>query len=135
MAVNNAVTNIAGVVSAITTTIGYTDTTVTIGTLPPNAQIVNVHIDVLTAFDAGTTNQISVGYTGGTTTAYVVGTNVNAYGRQGINTTGVLSAWDPLVPADSEVNVTCTYIKSGTAPTAGDARITVLYKSFSGTTN
>lgn len=89
----------------------------------------------MTAFDAGTTNQISVGYTGGTTTAYVVGTDVSSVGRQGINTTGVLSAWDPLTPANTEVNCTATFIKSGTAPTAGNARITVLYKSYSGDTN
>ena len=135
MAVNNAVTNIAGVLSAITTTISYTDTTVTVGTLPANAQIVNVHLDVITAFNAGTTNTLAVGYTGGTTNAYVNPTTVNAYGRAGVGTTGVLAAWDPLTPANTDVNVTVTYAKSGTAATAGNARVTVLYKSYSGDTN
>jgi hypothetical protein len=134
MAVNNAVTNIAGVVSAITTTISYTDTTVTVGTIPANAQIVNIHIDVLASFNAGTTNTLAVGYTGGSTGAYVAAVSAALTGRLG-NTTAVLSAWDPLVPANTDVNATVTFAQTGTAATAGNARVTVLYKTYSGDTN
>lgn len=134
MAINNAVTNIAGVVSAITTTISYTDTTVTVGTIPANAQIVNIHLDVLESFNAGTTNTLAVGYTGGTTNAYVTPVACNLTGRLG-NSTAVLSAWDPLTPANTEVSATVTYAQSGTAASAGNARVTVLYKSFSGDNN
>ena len=47
MAYNNAVTNSAGQLSAITVTIAYTNTSaVTIGTIPANSQIIDVNIDV-----------------------------------------------------------------------------------------
>ena len=76
MAYNNAVTNTAGQLSAITTTIAYTNTTaVTIGTIPANAQIIDINIDVTTAFDAATTNTVTVGKTG-TAAAYVTATSV-----------------------------------------------------------
>ena len=93
MATNIAVTNIAGMLSAITTTIAYTDTAaVSIGTLPANCQIVDINIDVTTAFNAGTTNTVTVGKTG-TAAAYVTSTSVGSAGRASVATTGVYSAW------------------------------------------
>jgi uncharacterized membrane protein len=93
MAYNNAVTNSAGQLSAITTTIAYTNTgAVTIGTIPANSQIVDVNIDVTTAFNAGTTNTVTVGKTG-TAAAYVTSTSVGSAGRASVATTGVYSAW------------------------------------------
>ena len=128
MATNIAVTNIAGVLSAITTTIAYTNATaVTIGTLPANSQIVDINIDVTVAFDAGTTNTVTVGKTG-TAAAYVTATSVGSTGRASVATTGVYSAW-----ADSgvgETNATVTFTQTGTAATAGVARVTIVYKSF-----
>jgi uncharacterized membrane protein len=128
MAINNAVTNIAGVLSAITTTIAYTDGTVTVGTIPANAQIQNIHIDVTTAFNAGTTNNITVGKTG-TAAAYVTSTSVGSTGRASVATTGVYSAWADT--GSAETNATVTFAQTGTAATAGAARITIVYKSFS----
>jgi len=129
MAINNAVTNIAGVSSAITTTIAYTDTSaVTIGTLPPNAQILSIHIDVTTAFNAGTTNNITVGKTG-SAAAYVAATAVNATGRASIATTGVYSAWADT--GSSETTSTVSFAQTGTAATTGAARVTIVYKSYS----
>ena len=47
MATNIAVTNVAGMLSAITTTIAYSNSSaVEIGTLPANCQIVDINIDV-----------------------------------------------------------------------------------------
>ena len=128
MATNNAVTNIAGVLSAITTTIAYTDTAaVSIGTLPANAQIVDVNIDVTTAFNAATTNTVTVGKTG-TAAAFVTSTSVGSAGRASVATTGVYSAWANT--GTSDLDATVTFSQTGTAATAGAARVTIVYKTF-----
>ena len=129
MAYNNNVTNAAGVLSAITATIAYTDTSaVTIGTLPAGAQIVDVNIDVTTAFDAGTTNTVTVGKTG-SAAAFVTATSVGSAGRASVATTGVYSAWANVGTSDVDY-ATVTYSQTGTAATAGAARVTIVYKSF-----
>lgn len=128
MATNNAVTNIAGVLSAITTTIAYTDTAaVSIGTLPANAQIVDINIDVTTAFNAAGTDTVTVGKTG-SAAAFVASTSVAAAGRASVATTGVYSAW--ATTGTSDIDATVTFSQSGTAATAGAARVTIVYKTF-----
>ena len=129
MAYNNSVTNAAGVLSAITATIAYTDTSaVTIGTLPAGAQIIDVNIDVTTAFNAGTTNTVTVGKTG-SAAAFVTATSVGSAGRASVATTGVYSAWANVGTSDVDY-ATVTYSQTGTAATAGAARVTIVYKSF-----
>jgi hypothetical protein len=129
MAYNNAVTNSAGQLSAITTTIAYTNTTaVTIGTIPANAQIVDINIDVTTAFDAATTNTVTVGKTG-SAAAYVAATSVGTAGRASVATTGVYSAWANVGTSDVDY-ATVTFSQTGTAATAGAARVTIVYKAF-----
>lgn len=128
MATNNAVTNIAGVLSAITTTIAYTDTAaVSIGTLPANAQIVDINIDVTTAFNAAGTDTVTVGKTG-SAAAFVTTTSVASAGRASVATTGVYSAWANI--GTSDIDATVTFSQSGTAATAGAARVTIVYKTF-----
>jgi len=129
MATNIAVTNIAGILSAITTTIAYTDTAaVSIGTLPANCQIVDINIDVTTAFNAATTNTVTVGKTG-TAAAYVTSTSVGSAGRASVASTGVYSAWANT--GTSDLDATVTFSQTGAAATAGAARVTIVYKSFS----
>lgn len=128
MAYNNAVTNSAGQLSAITVAFDYTSTTVTIGTIPANAQIVDVNIDVTTAFDAGGTDLVTVGKTG-SAAAYVTSTSVATAGRASVATTGVYSAWADV--GNTDVNyATLTYAYTSTAPTAGAGRVTIVYKAF-----
>ena len=123
----NQVTNIGGVLSAVTNTIAYTDSAaVTIGTIPANAQIIDINIDVTTAFNAGTTNTMTVGKSG-SAAAYVASTSVGAAGRASVATTGVYSAWADVGAA--EVPVTATFAQTGTAASAGAARVTVVYRS------
>jgi len=123
----NIVTNIGGMLSAVTNTIAYTDSTaVTIGTIPANAQIVDINIDVTTAFNAASTNTITVGKSG-SAAAYVASTSVGSAGRASVATTGVYSAWADVGAA--EVPVTATYGQTGTAATAGAMRVTVVYRS------
>jgi len=124
----NQVTNIGGVLSAITTTVAYTNASaVTIGTIPANSQIVDINIDVTTAFDAGTTNTVTVGKTG-SAAAFVAATDVSSAGRESVATTGVYSAWADT--GSSDVSATATFAQTGTAATAGAARVTIVYKSY-----
>jgi len=124
----NQVTNIGGMLSAVTTTLAYTNATaVTIATIPAGAQIQNIHIDVTTAFNAGTTNTVTVG-TSASAAAYVTSTSVGTLGRASVATTGVYSAWADT--GNSEVVATVTYSQTGTAATAGAARVTIVYKSY-----
>ena len=124
----NNVTNIAGVLTAITGTVVFGNATaVTIGSVPAGAQIVNIHIDTTTAFNAGTTNTMTVG-TSGSAAAYVATTAVGPLGRASVATTGVYSAW-PTVGA-SDVTVTANYSQTGTAATTGAATVTIVYKAF-----
>lgn len=123
----NQVTNIGGVLSAVTNTIAYSDSSaVTIGTIPANAQIIDINIDVTTAFNAGTNDLISVGKSG-SAAAFVANTDVSSAGRASVATTGAYSAWADT--GSTEVAVTATYTQSGTAATAGAARVTIVYRS------
>jgi len=129
MATNIAVTNIAGMLSAITTTIAYTDTAaVSIGTLPANCQIVDINIDVTTAFNAAGTDTVTVGKTG-SAAAFVTSTSVGSAGRASVASTGVYSAWADT--GSAETNATVSFTQTGTAASAGVARVTIVYKSFS----
>jgi hypothetical protein len=128
MAYNNNVTNAAGILSAITATFDYTSTTITIGTIPANAQIVDINIDVTTAFDAAGTDLVTVGKTG-SAAAYVTSTSVATAGRASVATTGVYSAWANVGTSDVDY-ATLTYAYTSTAPTAGAGRVTIVYKSF-----
>jgi hypothetical protein len=122
----NQVTNIGGMLSAVTTTIAYTNATaVTIATIPAGAQIQNIHIDVTTAFNAATTNTVTVGKTG-TAAAFVTATSVGSLGRASVASTGVYSAWADT--GTSDISATITYSQTGTAATAGAARVTIIYK-------
>jgi hypothetical protein len=122
----NQVTNIGGVLSAVTNTIAYTDSAaVTIGTVPAGAQIVSINIDVTTAFNAATTNTVTVGKSG-SAAAFEASTSIGSAGRASVATTGVYSAWADVGSAD--VPVTATYSQTGTAATAGAARVTIVYR-------
>ena len=122
----NQVTNIGGMLSAVTTTFAYTNATaVTIATIPAGAQIQNIHIDVTTAFNAATTNTVTVG-TSASAAAYVTSTSVGSLGRASVATTGVYSAWANT--GSSDVSATITFSQTGTAATAGAARVTIIYK-------
>ena len=124
----NQVTNIGGVLSAVTTTFAYTDSSaVTIATIPANSQIVDINIDVTTAFNAASTNTVTVGKTG-SAAAFVTSTTVGSAGRASVASTGVYSAWADT--GSSDISATITFSQTGTAASAGAARVTIVYKSY-----
>lgn len=92
-----------------------------LGTVPANAVIVRIYTVISTAFNAGTTNTLSVGKTL-TGTDYV---SAGAAGSATGPTAATVSAANA-VPAADQV-IYASYAQSGTAATAGVARVVVEY--------
>jgi len=121
-----------GVVQGITRTVAYntpgidTADTVTLGTLPSGAQILNCTVRVKTAFNAATTNVLTVGTASGSNADIVSSADVAE------GTTGAYVAdrgADVSITADTQVYV--KYTQTGTAATAGEAVITLTYLATS----
>lgn len=107
-----------------TVTFAANGTQTTICTIPAGAQIINIHIDTTTAFNAGTTNTISIG-TASAPAQFVAATPVGPLGRASVATTGVYANW--INVGTSDVTLVATYNQTGTAATTGSAYITVVY--------
>lgn len=124
----NTVTNIAGVLTAITATVVFSNSAaVVIGTIPANSQITSVHIDTAVVFNAATTNTMTVGVVGAPA-LYVAATAVGPLGRASTVTTGVYSNWNTTGTGD--VTATASFSQTGTAATTGTAVVTIVYKAF-----
>lgn len=93
--------------------------------LPSGAFIVSVQVYVVTAFNAGTTNPITVG-TNATSYNNIAqsGDITNASATMSSPTRGLGTA----VTASGDVAVYATYVPTGTAPTAGQAVIVITYE-------
>jgi len=94
--------------------------TVEIGTVPAGAVVLGVLVDVETAFDAGTTNVLVVG-TAADDDHYVAAGDVDETTEAGT----LVADKSEAVSADTAVYA--KYTQTGTAATAGKARVTVLY--------
>jgi hypothetical protein len=97
--------------------------TVTVGTLPANAQIIAIFVHVPVVSNAATTATVSVGLSGGSGTAFSAAQDVKA--AIGNFSQAATAGW---VPSASSQTVTCTYTETGTASTAGTASVDVLYR-------
>ena len=109
--------------SAMTGTISYDvedPYTVEIGTIPAGAVVIGCIVDVITAFNAGTTNVLTVG-TAADDDHYVAAGDVDESAAGGT----LVADKSEVVSADTAVYA--KYTQSGTAATAGKARVTVLY--------
>lgn len=109
-------------------TVNYNDTnigtadSVVVGYLPANAEIVDVKVNVLTAFNAATTNVLTVGTSSGSDADIVGAGDVDE------STTGVYSVtkgWGLSLTADTKIYA--KYTQTGTAATTGKARILISY--------
>lgn len=116
-----------GVVQAITKTVSF-DTlgigsadTVKVGTLPSGSQIVSAIVRVTTAFNAATTNVLTVGATSANTNV-VSASDVD---EGTIGTTVCTRGCDLAFSSDTPIYA--KYTQTGTAATAGSAVITILY--------
>lgn len=121
-----------GVVQAITASVAYntlnisTADTVKVGTLPAGAQIVCSIVRVSTAFNAATTNVLTVGTSSGSNADIVSAADTDetvaatTIGYRGCD-----------LGFTSDTAIYAKYTQTGTAATAGVARITILYVATS----
>lgn len=121
-----------GVVQAIVKTVAYntlgigTADTVKVGSLPSGSQIVSCIVRVTTAFNAATTNVLTVGTASGSDADIVAAADVD---ETAAGTTVATRGCDLAFTADTPIYV--KYAQSGTAATAGAALITILYVATS----
>jgi hypothetical protein len=114
-------TNIGGVVSAVQTTVAFGDTVDTVGILPAGANILNIYIDVTTAFN-GSGATISVGTTS-SATAFAGATSVTSAGRQ---SPAFANNW---INYNANYDTSIVATVGGSVGTAGSAVVTVKYLS------
>lgn len=108
--------------------LSYTDTTAkTVAVLPAGAQIINVFVDVTTAFNAGTNNVITIQTAGGSSLATVTATGANiTTGRATVVLTAAQMA-TILNVGTSDLIVQAVFAGTGSAATTGVANITIQY--------
>lgn len=100
---------------------------VLIGTIPANAVILNWRVRVLTAFNAGTTNPITIGVTA--TGAEVAASASITSGTAG-DYTGAPAAAGGWTQFSADQAVYAAYIPTGTAASAGKAIVSISYISL-----
>ena len=125
--VGTDVANVGSVVMTQATNVVFGDdgTTTTIATLPANSQIIEIYVDVTTAFDAGTTNTLDLG-DGTTADQFADALDVSSAARL-LATSDVSQIPNLIDIGASDVQVVATYNQTGTAATAGAATVTVVY--------
>lgn len=104
---------------------GATLSTTTVATLPANSQILDIEVDVTTAFDAATTNLFDIG-DGSTANLYADNLDVSSQAKV-LASSDVSQIGNMVDIGTSDVGVVVTYVQSGTAATAGAAVVTVKY--------
>lgn len=121
------ISNMGCAIVAQSTPITLATTSATnVAVLPAGAQIINIFIDVTTAFNAGTGNTITVATSGGTTLATAGGASTTplAAGRATI-TAAALGTWVNV--GSTDLIITGVFAPTGTAATTGAATITIQY--------
>ena len=107
---------------------------VTLCTLPAGAQIVNIHIDVLTAFTGSTAANITIG-DGTTANKYWTTTDITAAGRAA-TTNAALAAWcgaastvspNGIGIGPTDVSIVATLTPTVANVTAGLVQFTIVY--------
>lgn len=102
-------------------------TTVEVGTIPANALVLRVGVRIGTAFNAGTTNTLDVGYVGAATAYF----SAQAAGSVAVNTATITAAnQNPSASAPTPIFV--RYNTGGTAASAGEATVWVEFAPFDG---
>ena len=124
--VGTNVANVGFVVMSQTDTIAFSNTSdksLSI-VIPANSQLVDIKILVTTAFNAGTSNTLDIGIVGDSD-LYVDGAAVGTAGDAALGNTALATNWSDIGTTD--VKLAAKYIPTGTAASAGAARIVVSY--------
>lgn len=117
-------------VNTLKKTVNWNDAGVATGNafdnpLPQNAFIENVLVEVVVAFNAGTTNVLTVGTVGTAYNNIVAAADVNE-GVTGV--TQVTRGFGRSLTAAGDVLPYAMYVQTGTAATAGQAIIVIFYE-------
>ena len=100
-----------------------TDTTETV-VIPAKSHIKNIFVNVEVAFDAGTSNTLDVGIVGDSD-KFIDGCAVGTLGTVALAATAKCLAWKNV--GETDVRIAAKYIPTGTAQSAGKARVCVVY--------
>jgi hypothetical protein len=110
-------------------TVNYNDagiaTGVKGGTLPANARIIDVIVEIITVFNAATTNVLTVGTNASSYNNIVAAADVN---EGAAAATRVETGIGGKIARGADIDVYATYTQTGTAATAGKAEITIVYE-------
>lgn len=117
------------VANTLKRTINYNDVDVLAAlfnnSLPLGANILLVQVEIVTAFNAGTTNVLTVGTNSTTYNDIVNAADVN---EAATGVTQVTRGLGRSLAATAEKAVAAKYTQTGTAATAGQAIVTILYE-------
>lgn len=109
--------------------INYNDVDVALAafanSLPLGANITDVQVEVITAFNAGTTNVLTVGTNSASYNNIVAAADVD---ETAIAVTKVTRGLGQSIAAAAEKPVYAKYAQTGTAATAGQALVTITYE-------
>lgn len=131
MSVNDAQAYHTNQVHYLVTDIAYSDSSaVSLGWIPANAVVIEVGINVTTAFNAGTNDLIDIGYrnagdaTSDDVDEFATSVDVSAVGRKAVDT-AINTAAETYFPEGAEI--VATYSQTGAAATAGAAKVWITY--------
>lgn len=130
MSVNDAQCYHTNQVHYVWASVAYTDSSaVSLGWIPKNATVTDAYMIVTTAFNAATTNTMDIGFrnagdgTADDTDEFATAIAAGTAGK--ISEDAMATAGDLYFPEGAEM--VATYAQSGTAATAGAARVVVEY--------
>jgi hypothetical protein len=118
------------VANTLVKTVNYNDAGISTGvafdnSLPVAARIISVTVEIITAFNAGTTNVLTTGTNSTTYNNIVAAADVN---EAAIATTRVDRGLGGSIARAAEIAVYAVYMQTGTAATAGKAEIVIVYE-------
>lgn len=114
-------------------TVNYNDPNVgsgeqVVGYIPQGAFVLRAYLAVITAFNAGTTNTLSVGFTAGGTDLF----NAQAAGAPAVASATINETNAIADEAGGGLPVYVEYTQTGTAASAGQARLVIEYSPNNG---
>lgn len=123
--VRSSAPNLYGALRLVAGVVNYTDSTVTLDTLAVGDVVIKAWVQVTTAFNAGTTNTLILGN----------GVSTNKFLATGDSTLGSTGAYPAAykAPVTAETvagTLTATYAQTGTAASAGVAKVYALVTSL-----
>ena len=100
-----------------------TDTSETV-VIPAKSHIKNIFVNVEVAFNAGTTNKLDVGIVGDSD-KFIDNAEVGTLGTVALGATAQCLAWKNV--GNTDVRIAAKYVPSGSASSAGKARVCIVY--------